>query len=166
MIKNFESVKQQLKELAEIVNSYKSEAVQLRLVELVLGARREESPAEEERLGGGQRKRAGARRRKNRVTTPTETEGGTGNQRRRGGKRRGSLGPVAAFGRLYRDGFFKSPRTISDVVEQAETKLATKIKQSDVSGILARYSRDEKLHREKNDAGQYEYTEVKQQPSA
>lgn len=37
MIKNFEIVKKQLSELAGIVNSFKSEAVQLRIVELIFG---------------------------------------------------------------------------------------------------------------------------------
>jgi hypothetical protein len=34
-MKNFDQIKDQLKELAEIVNGFKSEAVQLRIVELV-----------------------------------------------------------------------------------------------------------------------------------
>ena len=37
MIKNFEEIKEQLRELSEIVNSFTSEAVQLRIVELVFG---------------------------------------------------------------------------------------------------------------------------------
>ena len=37
MIKNFEEIKTQLKDLSEIVNSFKSEAVQLKIVELVFG---------------------------------------------------------------------------------------------------------------------------------
>ena len=35
MIKNFDVIKEQLKELAGVINSFKSEAVQLRLIELV-----------------------------------------------------------------------------------------------------------------------------------
>ncbi|MFC1636071.1 hypothetical protein ACFL5Z_14630 [Planctomycetota bacterium] len=38
MVRNFETVKKELKELAGVVNAFKSEAVQLRIVELVLGA--------------------------------------------------------------------------------------------------------------------------------
>ena len=42
MIKNFETVKEQLGELAGVVNSFKSEAVQLRIVELIFGMSPEE----------------------------------------------------------------------------------------------------------------------------
>ena len=39
MIKNFDVIKEQLKELAGVINSFKSEAVQLRLIELVFEGR-------------------------------------------------------------------------------------------------------------------------------
>ena len=35
MIKNFEEIKSQLKDLSEVINRFKSEAVQLRIVEFV-----------------------------------------------------------------------------------------------------------------------------------
>ena len=38
MIRNFDVIKDQLKELAGVINSFKSEAVQLRLIELVFEA--------------------------------------------------------------------------------------------------------------------------------
>ncbi len=37
MISNFEDMKKQLSELSEVINKFKSEAVQLRLIEIVLG---------------------------------------------------------------------------------------------------------------------------------
>ena len=37
MISNFDEVKKQLSELSEVINKFKSEAVQLRIVEIVLG---------------------------------------------------------------------------------------------------------------------------------
>ena len=37
MISNFNEVKMQLAELSEVINKFKSEAVQLRIVEIVLG---------------------------------------------------------------------------------------------------------------------------------
>ena len=42
MIKNFDEIKEQLKELSGVINSFKSEAVQLRIVELVFGLSDEE----------------------------------------------------------------------------------------------------------------------------
>ena len=46
MIKNFEEVKKQLKELSQIINSFQSEAVQLRLIHLIFGAIEAEDDAE------------------------------------------------------------------------------------------------------------------------
>jgi len=45
MIKNFDKVKLQLNELAEVLNKFNSEAVQLKVVELLLGGTEKETPA-------------------------------------------------------------------------------------------------------------------------
>src|SRR5687768_5879979 len=44
MIKDFEATKRQLGELAEVINKFTSEAVQLRIVELIFGASPNEAP--------------------------------------------------------------------------------------------------------------------------
>ena len=60
--------------------------------------------------------------------------------------------------RLYDEGFFNgSQRTISAIVSHGDSNLATKVKQSDLSGTLALYTRHGKLRRSKNAEGQYEY---------
>ena len=41
MIENFEQTKKQLSELASVINSFKSEAVQLKIIELILGRQSE-----------------------------------------------------------------------------------------------------------------------------
>lgn len=165
MIKNFDEVKQQLRELAEVVNAYKSEAVQLRVIELVFAASRvsdnseDQSPDSTEkgtrkRVASPRRPRSNAGKRKEAVESGAES----GRAKRSAG---GRLGPRAAFTRMYAEGFFKGhKRTIGDVVAHAETNLATKIKQSDISGPLARFVRDNKLTRSKNNDNQYEYVQA------
>jgi hypothetical protein len=58
---------------------------------------------------------------------------------------------------LVVDGFFKTPKTIGQIVEHCDTSLAMKYKQSDFSGPLMRLVREKRLIRKKNTDGQYEY---------
>ena len=143
MIKNFDVIKEQLKELAGVINSFKSEAVQLRLIELVFeaaeGGSDEESgrdaPAKEDRPRRQARKKAA----KSPAAAATSKAKGSG---RPGGK--------AMLDRLHGEGFFKKPKTIKQLVEHCEHNLAFKYKQSDFSGPLGRLTRDGKLKRTKN----------------
>lgn len=151
MLRDFDALKVQLKELAEVVNSFKSEAVQLRVVELVLtGATSgEEEPGAPEIV----RRRQAKRRKANSENVDGE---GTGDRR----PRRGGRGAKATLAKLVDEGFFKKPQTLSVLVQYVETNMASKFQQSDFSGSLARYVRDGKLKRVKNSDGQYEYSEA------
>lgn len=155
MIKNFDEVKRQLSELADVVNSYKSEAVQLRLVELVLGGagptgHADHAPDE------GAADRPPARRRR---TKPRSSGEQTQSQAPRQA-RSGRIGGKTALSRLYDEGYFGEAKTINDIVEHTATHLATRLKQSDFSGALARYVRDGKLKRSKNADSQFEYVQT------
>jgi hypothetical protein len=152
MLKNFDAVKEQLKELADIVNAFKSEAVQLRIVELVLGGGRAQPTEAEDRDAASSRVRARGRRKVN-VPAPDPAAAGTPPSRGRTGR----LGGKAVLTRLYQEKFFETGKTINDIVQHADAKMATKLKQSDISGGLARYVRDKKLSRNKNADNQYEY---------
>ncbi|MES1172570.1 MAG: hypothetical protein ABUL77_04985, partial [Bacteroidota bacterium] len=91
MIKNFEETKLQLAELATVLNSFKSEAVQLRIIELVFqgGAERGAAPADED----SREAKSPARTRKRKAKAPTAApdDGGQGSKGRRRG---GGSGPV------------------------------------------------------------------------
>jgi hypothetical protein len=150
MLKDFEAVKAQLKELAEVVNTFKSEAVQLRIVELVLGGAPDQV---QEGTSRGRPPSSPARAR--RPAKPKPSDETTVAPANRG--RAGRLGGKAVLKRLYDEQFFQTGRTINDIVDHADAKLATKLKQSDLSGGLARYVRDGKLDRTKNAENQYEY---------
>jgi len=153
MIKNFDVIKEQLKELAGVINSFKSEAVQLRLIELVFEAA-EAGP--EEKASGGAPADAGRPGRKARKQAAKPTAAPATPK----SKGSGRPGGKAMLERLHGEGFFKKPKTIKQLVEHCEHNLAFKYKQSDFSGPLGRFTRDGKLKRTKNADKQYEYSEA------
>jgi len=152
MLKDFDAVKSQLKELAEVVNTFKCEAVQLRIVELVLGGSELDDGAPDSRPAPNGGRRRQARRRQ------VKAENGNGSGDRKPA-RRGGRGAKATLARAFDEGYFKKPHTLGELVQHTETNMASKFKQSDFSGSLARYVREGKLKRVKNSEGQYEYSE-------
>jgi len=152
MIKNFDVVKEQLKELSGVINTFKSEAVQLRLVDLIFqaadatGAGPE--PPGSDAAGSGVRKKRQPRGRGTRQPKDGQVKARAG---RPGGK--------AMLDQLSNDGFFKKPKTIKQIVEHCEHNLALKYKQSDFSGPLGRLTREGTLKRTKNADKQYEYSQ-------
>jgi len=157
MIKNFDEIKRQLSELAPAINSFKSEAVQLRVVELIFrggaeatdvhvaDANGEASSASSQRRG---------RRSKSKAPAPAD---GDAKARAKGVGRPGGL---SMLGQLFSDGFFAKARTIGDIVDHCGTNLAMKFKQPEFSGPLIRFVRDGKLKRVKNKDHQYEYSKA------
>lgn len=156
MIANFDEVKKQLKELADIINTYKSESVQLRIVEIVLGTSFDYADEERETDADIQTPKRTAKRKRRAarpaVASPVE-------QTRK--KNTSGSGAIATLNRVFEEGFFKQSRTIGDITKHCEVNLARKIKQPEISGKLARMVRTGELTRKKNSDGQYEYTNAK-----
>ena len=168
MIKNFEEVRKQLAELAQVLNAYKSEAVQLRLVELIFSGA---MPAPEKGVAGmpltdplatvptGRKKP----RRKAAARTSAKTSGGDGGEQKepkvRAAKTSSRKGAKAMLTQLVEEGFFKIPRTIGAIVEHCDHNLATKFGSNEFSGSLGRFVRTKTLKRAKNADKQYEYTQ-------
>lgn len=155
MIDDFDATKKKLAELADVVNKFKSESVQLRIVEFVLGSEvNSDNSAEAET-------KAPRRRKRNKSTKPAAPETTTTNNGASSEKpsksRRGGTGAVATLNEMVDDGFFKSKRTIGDIVKHCEEKKARRFKANEFSGALGRKTRDGTLDREKNKDGQYEY---------
>lgn len=153
MIKNFDAIKEQLKELAGVINSFKSEAVQLRLIELVFEAAEVGSGSESG--GGATADKDRPQRRSRKVKAPATKRDGASRP-----KGSGRPGGKAMLDRLHGEGFFKKPKTIRQLVEHCEHNLAFKYKQNEFSGPLGRLTRDGKLKRTKNADKQYEYSEA------
>lgn len=147
MIENIEEVKNQLKELSDVINSFNSEAVQLRIIDLVFNASRKESlgnlPKQEQETTTRPLKR---KRIKSKVRSFP-------NERAVNGE-----GPVSTLAKLTEGVFFDEPKSIKSIIEHCEIHLSKKIKQSDISGKLAKMVKEGTLNRVKNSDGQYEYS--------
>ena len=156
MLKNFESIKRQLVELAEVMSKFKSEAVQLRLLELVFAD--QSSPASGDSSGQNSDKAPvtrKVRRKKPRGTVaPNPTDAKTTDPKR---KVISGNGAITTLSKVYAAGFFKQPKTIGDILAHCETNLARKIKANEISGKLARMVRENELRRQKNSENQYQY---------
>ncbi|MDH4187010.1 MAG: hypothetical protein OEV08_08425 [Nitrospira sp.] len=149
MLKDFEAIKAQLAELADVINKFKSEAVQLRIVELVLQGKNVESGGESSNEVATPKK--GKKKRK-----PASSSTNTADGKKK--RASGGTGAIATLVKVYGEGFFSKPRTISDILAHCETNLARRIKANEISGKLGRMVRTGELKRTKNTDNQYEYT--------
>ena len=152
VIKNFEEVRRQLAELSDVINKYKSEQVQLKLVELIFRTVDADSVQPESDSNSAPKRRA--RRKK------TEAKATGAADQQASGKKRNAVkgtGPVATLEQFIQEGFFGQKRTIGSVVEHCKTK-ARNFKNNELSGPLGRLVRNNKLSRTKNSDGQWEYS--------
>ena len=149
MIKNFDEVKNQLKELSGIINGFKSEAVQLRIVELIFGVSVEEEQEKPEETPTKPRKKSSKKKRNTTASSGTAAKKST--------KKASGQGAVSTLIKLVEDGFFGTPKTIGDIVEHCDHNLARKFKANEFSGKLGRLVREGTLKRTKNSESQYEY---------
>ena len=99
-IKNFDALKKQLQELHPILNAFKSEAVQLRIVELIWDATPElyEPPSSEEKP----RKRTRGRRRSSAKSGTKAKAAGPAKKTARGRR----PGPLTVLNELIDEGLF------------------------------------------------------------
>lgn len=149
MIDKFVSMKKELSELATVLNAFKSEAVQLRILELVLGTKSTgELPGQQK----GGRPSRGVRARR-----PPKTKEAYGVAPGKRKKAPAGSGANATLSQLLSGTFFDKPRTINDIVEHCKHRLARTFKANEFSGKLGRMVRNDELTREKNADKQYEY---------
>jgi len=66
-------------------------------------------------------------------------------------------GPGAMIDQLIEKDFFKKHKVLRDIIEHCKNNLAHKYKTNEFSTPLARAIRNEKLKREQNKDGQFEY---------
>lgn len=155
MIKNFEVVKAQLADLAPVINSFKSEAVQLRIVELVFQGVSPDLPTETP----GEATKPARRRRPRKPSKPPSEAAGEPASNAAGKKRTTPKkpGPTPVLKRLIEEGFFKTRRKMGDIVEHANNNMATPLKSTSISGTLGALVRQGNLKREKGADDQFEY---------
>lgn len=149
MIQDFEEVKKQLAELSDVLNKFKSEQVQLKIVELVFTRTRVESEQPSAQSSSATKKRT--RRSKSKVKSAVPENG----KQRNASK---GTGPMPTLEQFIQEGFFKQKQTIGAVVDHCKTK-ARNFKNNELSGPLGRLVRHDKLSRTKNADDQWEYVQ-------
>ena len=149
MMEKFEGLRKQLSDLATVLNEFRSEAVQLRILDFVL----EEAATVNDQPTG--RSPARKKTKVNRVSgrnTPDEPKGGAK-------RKRGPIGTGAptTLLQLLSGNFFDRPRTIHDIIEHCKHNLARTFRANEFSRKLGRMVRKGELTRNKNADKQYEY---------
>jgi hypothetical protein len=150
-IEDVQDKKKYLAELATVLNSFKSEAVQLRLLEHLLG---DVGADKDQAQPNGNSKQSLRRRRKQ--PRPSGDNGGSGSPTKKKSAASGT-GAVATLAQLAEEDFFKEPRTIGDIIEHCKHNLARSFKANEISGKLGQLVRSKQLTRVKNADNQYEY---------
>jgi hypothetical protein len=72
-------------------------------------------------------------------------------------RKRSRMGATGALHALIAKGYFKSRRTIADIVQACESQLGASIKVTNLSGPLGNFVDQTKLMRSKNKDGRFEY---------
>ena len=155
MIKDFDVMKQQLRDLAGVLNDFKSEAVQLRVVEFFFQQMGIESQDIEVRKGGADEKqkkhviiktKSGMKDKEKKVRAKRVSKGGR-------------PGPGAIMSQLIAEGFFKKPKLVQDIITHCQSKSGYSYKTSELSVGLVRAVRNKALQRRTNAQNQFEYFE-------
>ncbi len=152
---NLDDLREKLKAIADIVNSFKSEAVQLRVTEVLLAQLGDSDSAAPPAVP---RTRTRVKRRR----ASKKAEGGvakSGSSKRQS-RTAASPGAFAMISQLLDEGYFKSPKTIGAIVAHCGSSKGHHYKANECSPALLRLLRDAKLKRQKNKDGQYEYSQA------
>ena len=147
MNKHIEKLKKQLVEISEVVNSFKSEAVQVRVVDRLLDVIIEIEKSEIDGLDLYNRKS---------IKHKTDEDGipSVG----RGAKKPGA---TKILNQLLSTDFFDQPQSISSIALYCRENFDSEFKTSELSGILLKLANENKLRRERsNDNNRFEYVKV------
>ncbi|MFC0516139.1 hypothetical protein ACFFGT_18100 [Mucilaginibacter angelicae] len=142
MSKHIEKLKKQLVEVAEVVNSFKSEAVQVRIIDRLL-----EVMIESEKVDADGVEMFSKKARKLRI----EDEGGAISGRKK-------PGATKILNQLLNTDFFDTQRSISSIANYCKDQYDSDFKTSELSGILLKLANENKLRRERsNENNRFEY---------
>lgn len=150
MTKLDENLKTQLLELAEILNNFKSEVVQVKIAEKILDNILFEVPAINQDIQDFASRRAKRiSPTKDWISEPPARE-------------RKPTGATKAMYRLLDTDFFDQPQSISAIANKYREEFNEEFKTSEISGILLKTVKDNVLKREKNQSNKrYEYVRIK-----
>ena len=142
MSKHIEKLKKQLTEISEVVNSFKSEAVQLKIIDRLLDVLVEFDKTDAE--GTELLNKKGHKR--------DESDNYPFAQGRK------KPGATKILNQLLSTDFFSTPRSISSIATYCKDNFDSDFKTSELSGILLKLANENKLRRERsNDNNRFEY---------
>lgn len=142
MSKHTEKLKKQLLEISEVVNAFRSEAVQVKIIDRLLDS-----------IIDDRHDADGESRYKRRSDESFEGEGTEG--RIRGRKKPGA---TKILNQIIHTDFFDVPRSISTIASYCKEQYDSDFKTSELSGILLKLANENKLKRERNnDNNRFDY---------
>jgi hypothetical protein len=145
MSRQIEKLKKQLSEIAEVVNSFQSEAVQVRVVDRLL-----DEIMETERM---ETEGSDIFNKKDRKQVSHE------DSTRIAGRKK--PGATKVLNHLLTGDFFKTPHSISSIAEYCKDKFDSDFKTSELSGILLKLAKENKLRRERSvENNRFEYVGI------
>ena len=137
MAKKIESLKEQLKEVSSLLNIFKSEAVQIRILELLFEKEFKSKGLSFDR-GNGKTVREGKPGRP-KLNKPEKKAG------RKSKARRTNAGPTVFLSKLESENFFHQPRSLRDIVNYCNSKLVQTFKTTDFTSPMAKMVKENKL---------------------
>jgi hypothetical protein len=147
MSKHIEKLKKQLLEISEVVNSFRSEAVQVKIIDRLLDAMIESEKGDIESVDAFNR-----RGRKLRQGDDDENPSSAGRKK---------PGATKILNQLLSTDFFSSNHSISEIADYCKENYDSDFKTSELSGILLKLAKENKLKRERsNDNNRFEYVKV------
>ncbi|WP_184546298.1 hypothetical protein [Mucilaginibacter sp. FT3.2] len=142
MSKHIEKLKKQLVEVAEVVNSFQSEAVQVRIIERLLDVMLESEKADAD--GSEIFSKKGRK-----IRSDDENFGASGRKK---------PGATKILNQLLSTDFFDIQRSISSIANYCKDQFDSDFKTSELSGILLKLANENKLRRERsNENNRFEY---------
>src|SRR3569833_3002318 len=146
MSKHIEKLKKQLMEISEVVNSFKSEAVQVKVIDRLLDAMAE---TEKNDLEGSEI----FLKRGRKLRTGAEDEGSSFGRKK--------PGATKILNQLLATDYFNTRHSISAIADYCKEHYDSDFKTSELSGILLKLAKENKLKRVRsNDNNRFEYVRV------
>jgi hypothetical protein len=147
MSKHIEKLKKQLLEISEVVNSFRSEAVQVKIIDRLLDAMLESEKGEID--GADVFSRKGRRIRQGDDEINSSSAG------------RKKPGATKILNQLLLTDFFSASHSISEIADFCKENYDSDFKTSELSGILLKLAKENKLKRERsNDNNRFEYVKA------
>ncbi|MCJ8210108.1 hypothetical protein MUY27_10340 [Mucilaginibacter sp. RS28] len=146
MSKHTEKLKKQLLEISEVVNSFQSEAVQLRIVDKLLDTMLDGDKSEGDVFEHLNKRASRFEGQDDTLVAPKKKQGAT-----------------KVLYQLLASDFFNEPRTISAIADYCKEQFDSDFKTSELSGILLKLANENKLIRQRSqDNNRFEYLKPQQ----